>query len=168
MSYTAQDERNDNSGRVWGATATAPHRTHYVAGLLFDDLGDIVLLMRKRKPAWQAGKLNAIGGRIEPGESPVAAMIREFEEEAGARVLDWTPLAVLTGPDFVVHFYFTHDTEALFAARTMEAEPVGRFPTGRALTDPDLIPNLRVLIPLALDRSGIAKPVFLTDLRKAA
>jgi 8-oxo-dGTP pyrophosphatase MutT (NUDIX family) len=29
-----------------------------------------VLLIEKQKPAWQRGKLNGVGGKIEPGENP--------------------------------------------------------------------------------------------------
>ena len=42
-------------------------------------MGGIVVLTHKNRPAWQAGKLNGVGGKIELLESPVAAMVREFE-----------------------------------------------------------------------------------------
>jgi len=55
----------------------------YVLGFMFSpDLWQ-VLLIRKEKPSWQAGLLNGIGGKIEPGEMPLAAMVREFREETG-------------------------------------------------------------------------------------
>ncbi len=53
----------------------------YVVGLVFQ--GNDVVLIRKTHPAWQCGKLNGVGGRMEPGETPQQAMAREFEEEAG-------------------------------------------------------------------------------------
>jgi len=37
----------------------------------------------KNRPAWQAGLLNAPGGHIEDGETPLEACIREFKEETG-------------------------------------------------------------------------------------
>lgn len=58
----------------------------YVVGYAFRSDYGAVALIEKRKPAWQAGKLNGIGGKIEPGESPEAAMSREFLEEAGLLV----------------------------------------------------------------------------------
>ncbi len=39
-----------------------------------------VLLMRKKRGIG-AGKINAPGGKVDPGESPLAAAIRETEEE---------------------------------------------------------------------------------------
>jgi 8-oxo-dGTP diphosphatase len=42
-----------------------------------------VLLVKKARPTSQFGKLNGIGGKIEPGEDVYTAMEREAEEEAG-------------------------------------------------------------------------------------
>jgi 8-oxo-dGTP diphosphatase len=41
-----------------------------------------VLLIRKKR-GLGAGKINGPGGRLEPGESPVQAAVREVEEEVG-------------------------------------------------------------------------------------
>ncbi len=51
-----------------------------VATLLFVVEGERVLLIRKKR-GLGAGKINAPGGRLEPGETPLAAAIREVEEE---------------------------------------------------------------------------------------
>jgi 8-oxo-dGTP diphosphatase len=56
---------------------------NYVLGFMFDKKKEYVLLVRKNRPAWQRGKLNGIGGKLESGESYDAAMIREFKEETG-------------------------------------------------------------------------------------
>jgi 8-oxo-dGTP pyrophosphatase MutT (NUDIX family) len=53
-----------------------------VAVLLFVIRGGEVLLIRKKR-GLGAGKINAPGGRIEPGESPEAAAVRETQEEVG-------------------------------------------------------------------------------------
>ena len=49
-----------------------------------------ILLMRKKRGlgAW---KINGPGGRLEPGEAPLAGAIREFREEVGAipRGISW-------------------------------------------------------------------------------
>jgi 8-oxo-dGTP diphosphatase len=50
------------------------------ATLLFVVRGRSLLLIHK-KLGLGAGKVNGPGGRIEPGESPMAAAIRETEEE---------------------------------------------------------------------------------------
>lgn len=53
-----------------------------VATLLFVVRGGQVLLIRKKR-GLGAGKVNGPGGRLEPGESPLACAIREVEEELG-------------------------------------------------------------------------------------
>ena len=40
-----------------------------ILGFLFDDKGNVALI-RKHSPAWQAGRLNGLGGRVEHGETP--------------------------------------------------------------------------------------------------
>jgi len=50
------------------------------ATLLFVVEGDRVLLIRKLR-GLGAGKINAPGGRLEPGETPAEAAVREVREE---------------------------------------------------------------------------------------
>jgi len=52
------------------------------AVLCFVCSGSKVLLIEKKRGLGQ-GKINAPGGRIEPGETPVQAAIRETREEVG-------------------------------------------------------------------------------------
>jgi 8-oxo-dGTP diphosphatase len=52
------------------------------ATLLFVRDGGRVLLIRKKR-GLGAGKINAPGGRLEPGETPAACAIRELHEEVG-------------------------------------------------------------------------------------
>lgn len=77
----------------------------YCAGFLFGPYLADVALIRKAKPAWQRGKLNGIGGKVEPGETPHDAMVREFEEEAGVRVPRWTLIRTERFEAAVVHFF---------------------------------------------------------------
>lgn len=120
----------------------------FVCGFLFSPDRARVLLIRKRRPDWQKGKLNGVGGKIERGESPARAMRREFREEAGLDVDDWREVVMLTGGDWQAHFFRTFG-DIIDAARTitdehMEIHPVRELPS-------DIIPNLRWLIPLMLD-----------------
>ncbi len=55
----------------------------YVCGFMFSPDKKQVALIRKTKPEWQKDLLNGIGGKIESGESPHEAMVREFYEESG-------------------------------------------------------------------------------------
>ena len=57
------------------------------ATLLYVVRGDKILLIHKKR-GLGAGKLNGVGGKIEAGESPLAAAVREFEEELLASPVD--------------------------------------------------------------------------------
>ena len=63
----------------------------YACGFLFSLDRTRVLLIRKRRPAWQAGKLNGLGGKVEPGESFHDALVRELCEELGIAIAAATP-----------------------------------------------------------------------------
>ena len=121
-------------------------KTAYVAGFFFE--GDKVALIRKARPEWQKGRLNGIGGKIESTESPERAMVREFEEETGARtsITQWWPFAVLTGENFVVHFFSTYGNLSLLRSTTDEEVVV--LPVAD-VTVYNSIPNLTWLLPMA-------------------
>src|SRR5439155_26466068 len=87
------------------STAAARAIQHYVCGFLFSPDRGRVVLIRKRRPAWQAGKLNGVGGKLEAGETPIDAMRREFREEAAVDVHDWQHVLTLTGTDWQGHFF---------------------------------------------------------------
>jgi 8-oxo-dGTP diphosphatase len=126
----------------------------YSCGFLFSADRRRVLLIRKRRPAWQAGKLNGLGGKIEPGETPLDCMRREFFEEAGVDIAGWQEVLTLSGGD---------DAGSGVAWRGHFFRAFGDLDAPRAITDeqlerhdvlalpPDVIPNLRWMIPLMLD-----------------
>jgi len=128
-------------------------RTQYVAGFLFGR-PDQVVLIRKNRPDWQTGKLNAVGGKVEPGELIRDAMVREFREETGVEFLDWKYFVCLEGNDdfhsyyWRVHFFYGQCVDAIHDVRTVTDEEIvwaslsGKFPR-------DTLPNLKWLIPMA-------------------
>ena len=123
----------------------------YVAGFAFDRDRNRVALIRKKRPKWQEGLLNAIGGKVEPDENPIDAMRREFFEETGAEVPHWTWMLSLVdaGHDaWEVYFYFANDV-TLENLRSMEDEKVEIH----WVSDIDHLPvikNLRWLVPMAV------------------
>ncbi len=56
-------------------------KDRYVVGFVFSKDLSRVLLVLKNRPAWQNGKFNGIGGKIEADETAFEAMNREFVEE---------------------------------------------------------------------------------------
>ena len=64
---------------------TAQHPVLVVAGLVGDGRGK-VLLTRRRPDQPMPDQWELPGGKMEPGEAPEAALVRELVEELGARV----------------------------------------------------------------------------------
>jgi 8-oxo-dGTP diphosphatase len=128
--------------------------TEYVVGFMFSPEGRNVVLLVKAKPAWMAGLLNGVGGKVEPGEMPLQAMVREFWEETGVQHEEWTRAGEYRSYDSLVHVYFTF-SEKWNTVKTTTVEPVSPYYVP-ALNELDVIPNLRWLIPYLLDfdRSG--------------
>ena len=129
--------------------------TEYVAGFMFNrvtgyDHVDKVALIRKNRPAWQAGKLNGIGGHIELNETPEGAMRREFFEETGVQTT-WKKFCVLTGPNYVVHFFYTFGV--LEELKTTTDEEVVIVPISEVDVH-NSISNLIWLIPMAQEKQG--------------
>lgn len=131
----------------------------YACGFLFSAQRDRVVLIRKNRPAWQAGKLNGVGGKLEPDEAPLDAMRREFREEAGLDIQDWQECFVLTGEPSAAdpngwrgHFFRAFGDVDACVSRTDE-----RLETHRTRAIPDqTIPNLLWMIPMMLD-DGVFK-----------
>ena len=129
---------------------------NYVLGLAFSENGKDVLLIQKTKPEWQAGKLNGIGGKVEPYEAFCHAITREFleETELHTTVDQWDYIGKLKGTDwnggtFVVAVYtLFHDNVYLFKSPT--EEQVSLIPV-ESLYRYRRIPNLDWLVPMALN-----------------
>ncbi|GAF85272.1 unnamed protein product, partial [marine sediment metagenome] len=98
---------------------------------------------------WQAGLLNGIGGKIEEGESPHSAMVREFEEEAGVKKLSWELFCKLVSGEHTIYFFSCRgDVDAV---RTMEEEEIVVYNVN-IIHGLDTIPNLKWLVPMGLDK----------------
>jgi 8-oxo-dGTP pyrophosphatase MutT (NUDIX family) len=114
---------------------------------------DEVLLIHKKRPSWMAGRLNLCGGKIEEGESPIAAAIRELKEESGLPC--WPDSALYCGTVTSANSYIHCIRVNLESAwsgniqpRIEEDEKVEWFRFAVAFADPRLMPNLQVIIPL--------------------
>lgn len=129
-------------------------RTLYSCGFLFDDFGQVVLI-RKNRPKWQAGKLNGVGGHVEPGETFHDCMVREFEEEAGLLVPEWKRFVTMRSLAWVVAFF--HATvESLNEVETKTDETIVfadafNLPSGTVANVQWLVPMARVNEPISVE-----------------
>jgi 8-oxo-dGTP diphosphatase len=127
----------------------------YVLALLFTADGREVVLVRKTRPAWQAGRVNALGGKLHEGESLLDAARREVREEAGVDVEGWEEFLVWHDPEYRLRAVRVFD-DAARRARTAEDQEV--FLANVAALPLTVIDNLRWIVPLALDRD-VAIPI---------
>ena len=89
----------------------------YVAGFVFNPDKTKVALILKNRPQWQKGRLNGIGGKIESHETPISAMVREFEEEAGVLIPadQWRHFCTVNGINWDVNFFEACGDYAIFS-----------------------------------------------------
>lgn len=113
--------------------------------------GTKILLVRKDKPEWQKGRLNLVGGKIEPGESPLDAAVRELKEESGLEPVGQPILlGAIYGTWGVVRCIRIPVMDTTICQGEGETEEVFWTDWHSIKDDPLLIPNLRVIIPLMM------------------
>lgn len=131
----------------------------YSCGFAFSEDHGKVALIRKARPEWQAGKLNGIGGHIEIDETPIQAMIREFEEETGRKTNteDWTWFCYLRVRDCAVVYMFK-SMMTIESLGTTTDEIVEIFDLTTSMDD--LVPNLKWLLPMCSVQNTVPYQVF--------
>ena len=112
------------------------------------------LLILKDRPEWQNGRLNLPGGKIEDGETPEDAAVRELKEETG---YDPHPLStprivgkMQDGKFTIFCIKIDVSSEEDPSPRETETEPVMWMNWSDACSDSRLLPNLRVIVPLMM------------------
>ena len=133
-------------------------------GFIFNPSGDQVLLIKKNRPEWQAGKFNGIGGHLNHGEELdndfKRCFIREVKEECNL-VLNYDSVKQI-GRIFSVAgetkykesvivpiFVYKMETEAEMAnVKQLTDEPLMWLGTFELCMD-RVIPNLMFLVPFA-------------------
>ena len=118
------------------------------------DVDNRVLLAQRPPGKSMAGLWEFPGGKLNPGETPEAALIRELEEELGLDVRA-SCLAPLT---FASHAYETfHLLMPLYVCRTWRGRPTARegqnlaWVAPQRLRDYPMPPADAPLIPMLLD-----------------
>jgi len=126
--------------------------SRYSCGFLFDSSFELVVLVKKNRPLWQAGFWNGVGGHIENNETPYNAVVREFNEEAGLSITNWNQFCVLRGLNYEVNFYYsTMDADKIVNIKTLTDEEIGVWSI-LATNSPyfKLIDDAKWLIPMAI------------------
>jgi 8-oxo-dGTP diphosphatase len=132
-----------------------PTKPAFVLALLYSADRRQVVLMRRTRPAWQAGRVNALGGRLMAGESAATAARREVREECGIDVAEWEEVLVWEDAEYRMHVMRAVSDRAR-DARTVEDQEV--FLADVNALPANVIDNLRWLVPLALD-ADVAFPI---------
>jgi 8-oxo-dGTP diphosphatase len=105
-------------------TATR-HTVHVVAGALFDADGR-VLLAQRPEGKHMAGGWEFPGGKVDPGETPLQALVRELREELGVETHSARPLITYEHPypHRTVLLDLWHVTEYSGEPRPLEGQPL--------------------------------------------
>jgi 8-oxo-dGTP diphosphatase len=120
-----------------------------VLGFMFNENETDVLLIEKKRPVWQKGKFNGIGGKVEEGENSFEAMKREFREETGIEQSYWRYIVTMSGNDWSVDV-FTCKSGDIWDYKSMEEEAV-ILASLDELDKINVVSNLYWLIPMCLD-----------------
>ncbi len=109
-----------------------------------------VLVVEKHRPDWMAGRVNLIGGKVEPNETAQEATIRECFEETG-----YVPnKAILMGDirdnDYLISCMRIEDYHFGPKPRAEETEKPFWCPLSK-LNSLNIMPNLKIIIPLMLN-----------------
>lgn len=123
-----------------------------VCGFYFSENREHIVLIRKKRPDWQAGSYNGVGGKIEDTEFAKDAMRREFLEETGVDVENWEPFCVLNDEkhEFEVTYYRAFGSN-LADCKTVTDEEVEVCQVAAVFSMP-VVHNLSWLVPMALDQ----------------
>lgn len=144
-------------------------RRRYVLGFLFSQDETRIALIRKTRPAWQAGRLNAIGGHAEEGETFNQAMQREAQEELGEPLLTWRRFATVESLRFEDTNVLNEEPWVMACYRCQDDGAIAHLPSHNDvdeafethdvdfLYDPDFtagetVNNLRWLVAMAMSR----------------
>lgn len=131
---------------------------HYVLGFVFNKAKDRVLLVEKRKPKWQAGHWNGIGGKIEKSEIPLQSMTREAIEETSFS-FTFEHCITFVCPGGTVFVFKAISPLETIQFKQVEDEELRTWPLYNLPTK--MMANLKWMIPICL--STIQFPLLIQD-----
>ena len=130
-----------------------PHRV--VAGVLVRD-GRILLGLRSAARRWYAGVWDLPGGHIEPGETALAALVRELHEELGiVAVVEPEPLFGIEDDEMELSAYAVTRWDGEIVNRAPDEHDELRFIAPEELAGLKLAdPSYQSLLADAISRSA--------------
>lgn len=122
----------------------------FVVGFMFSEDMNNVALIKKNRPYWEPGMLNAPGGMVDKDDlDELAAMARLFKEEFDVPYLDWNKFVVTKNPSEEVSYFYGRCNLRLLD--NMSNEKVIIIPT-KNLNNHYLPHAFPWLIPMAMDK----------------
>jgi len=131
----------------------------FVLTFLFDPTMTKVALIRKSKPDWMAGKLNAVGGHVEEGETFEQAADREFTEETGMIITKWTPFMRMFRPGDTEDTLRTLEcywaiSERVSNVKSVTDEQVGVFDVQTVMGREDVVKDTKWILAMAQEAAN--------------
>lgn len=144
------------------------NRLQMVVGLAFDLSRNMVVMVHKMSgPPCVIGNWNGVGGKVDPGETPAHAMVREFREETGVEIIedDWHQFCELNAKDYDLHFFWAASS-SVFQCRTMEKEPIKVWLVRDLMDESNVMHNMRWMIPYLQDADMIPHGLGTMSIRR--
>ena len=133
------------------------HRLVMCANVFIRKDGKWLMLKRSEEKRFSPGYFHTVGGKIDPGEDPFTAALREVKEEAGIAVknmrLEAVTFEISPVPGIMdenwLGFYFSADYDSGEIIQTEEGELV--LIDEKDIPRQKLIPSIRAIIRPILD-----------------
>jgi len=120
---------------------------NYCLGFCFPNKSSVYLIKKKR-PKWQKNKWNGIGGHIEEHENMHQAMSREFEEETGCYLRQWSHCITILMEYGNLFIFKNEQHRSRKTIKSATDEEVKLFYINNLSHFKYMIPNLKWIIPL--------------------
>ena len=132
---------------------------NYVLICVVQPFSNNIIFVMKKRPEWQKGKFNLVGGKIEEGENEEQAALRELKEETGYKPHKNYPnlikSGVLENKDGSKVYCFKAIVDVFEKLHPTpgegETELIKWCNWGLMKTDNRLINNLRIIVPLMIN-----------------
>ena len=123
---------------------------NYVLGFAFNKDGNKVVLILKSNPEPLKGLYTGPGGKVEPEELAISAMVREFEEETGVLISYWKNEFKITSSEYTINVYSSF-TDDIMNVVSVTDEKVAIFDVD-TLFDHPCTSDTRWIVPYILDK----------------